>query len=520
MASIVPPSEEPQRHSQPASWIARAAAAEAGRPPSSLPLLMAILAALTVSRLAGLVFSVVDLFYDEAQYWMWGQDLAFGYYSKPPLLAWLLAGTRQVCGNAEWCIRAPAPLFYGATSLAVYFTARLLYDERTGFWAALLTALTTGIVFSSRIISTDVPLLFFWSLALLAYVHLLIAPRKRWAIVLGLSIGLGLLSKYAMIYLVPGMLLAALASRRAREVLGEPHIWAGLLIGAIVVAPNVAWNISNSFMTFRHTGDLVLGEEFRPSISRMLEFFGAQFGVFGPIVFAVMIAATVKLRSKDLIEQDRIMIAFFIVPVALITIIAIGVHAYANWASVSAISGLILTAALLLRTGRRGWLDASLGLGVILQMTVLVTDTMATRIELPFLKTPNPYNRTLGWRAFAERVGQLAEAQGTPTIADDSRGEIAALRYYWRDKPQKILSWGTSDSPQFDVVHPLTPRAAEPILFVTTCPDRDRVQPFYEGVDYLGQFTTPVSTTSQRGFFAYLLSNSRGPIGILRECSQ
>ncbi len=77
---------------------------------------------------------------------------------------------------------------------------------------------------SSRIISTDVPLLFFWSLALLAYVHLLIAPRKRWAIVLGLSIGLGLLSKYAMIYLVPGMLLAALASRRAREVLGEPHI--------------------------------------------------------------------------------------------------------------------------------------------------------------------------------------------------------------------------------------------------------------------------------------------------------
>ncbi len=94
-------------------------------------------------------------------------------------------------------------------------------------------------------------------------------------------------------------------------------------------------------MTFRHTGDLVLGEEFRPSISRMLEFFGAQFGVFGPIVFAVMIAATVKLRSKDLIEQDRIMIAFFIVPVALITIIAIGVHAYANWASVSAISGLI-----------------------------------------------------------------------------------------------------------------------------------------------------------------------------------
>lgn len=517
MASTASPADDQLRDRQPESWIA-SRRADIAAPCSSLPLLAALLVGLTLLRLAGLTFSVIDLFYDEAQYWMWGQDLAFGYYSKPPLLAWLLAGTRQVCGDAEWCIRAPAPLFYGATSLAVYFAARLLYDEHTGFWASLLTALTTGIVFSSRIVSTDVPLLFFWTMALLAYVHLLIAPRKRWAVVLGLSIGLGLLSKYAMIYFVPGMLLAALASRRAREIFREPHAWTGLLIGAIVVSPNVVWNIGNSFMTFRHTGDLVLGEQFRPSLGRMLEFFGAQFGVFGPIVFGVMIVATVRLRTRDLIAQDRLMIAFFIVPVVLITLIAIGVHAYANWASVSAISGLILTAALLLRTGRRGLLYASLALGIVLQAGFLVMDSMATHIALPFLKTPNPYNRTLGWRTYAERVGQLAKDAGTPTIANDYRGDIAALRYYWRGKPQNILSWGTSDSPQFDVVHPLTPAAAEPILFVTSCPDRDRVQPFYAGVEYLGQFITPVGTTGRRGFFAYKLSRSRGEIGILPEC--
>jgi dolichyl-phosphate-mannose-protein mannosyltransferase len=500
-------------------------AAARGQYPSLVPLTI-ILAVLTALRLAGLRLSVVDLFYDEAQYWSWAQDLAFGYFSKPPLLAWLLAATRQVCGDGEWCIRSPAPILYFATSLAVYFTARLLYDERTGFWAGLLTALTTGVVFSSRIISTDVPLLLFWALALLAYVHLLTAPSLRWTIVLGLSIGLGLLSKYAMIYFIPGMLLAALVSAPARNVLRKPHIWLGLLLAAIVVSPNVIWNFTNSFMTFRHTGDLVLGEEFRPSILRTLEFFGSQFGVFGPVVFVVMITATFKLRTSELIEQDRLMVAFFITPLALITIIAIGVHAYANWASPSAISGLILTPAFLLRRKQPFWLRASIVLGVVMQAGLLVTDSMATRIALPFLKNPNPYNRTLGWRAYAERVGQLATELGAPTIANDYRGEVAAMRYYLRGEPLDILSWGTTDSPQFDVVHPLTPSAAEPILFVTSCPDQEqRLRPFYAGVEPLGLFKVPVGPTGTRVFVAFRLTKSRdpenrGPTGILQECSQ
>lgn len=503
------------------AWIAeRRERLASGQDATHLRLLLAVIATLTFVRLIGLRLSVVDLFYDEAQYWTWARDLAFGYYSKPPLLAWLLAGTRQVCGDAEWCVRAPAPLLYAATSLAVYFTARLLYDERTGFWAAVLTALTTGVVFSARIISTDVPLLLFWTLGLLAYLHLLIAPCWRWAVVLGLALGLGLLSKYAMIYLLPGMLLAAIVSPRARAIFREPHVWAALGLGALVVMPNILWNASHSFMTFRHTGDLVLGEQFRPNIGRVLEFFGAQFGVFGPVVFAVMIAATIKLRTTELIAQDRLMVCFFVVPVVLITLIAVGVHTYANWASVSAIAGLILTAGLLLRTGRRGWLVASLVLGVALQALLLVTDTVATQIALPLLKKPNPYSRTLGWKAYAERVGQLAGEIGAPSIVSDDRGEVAALRYYLRRRPLPILSWGTTDSPQFDIAHPLTKDAPQPLLFVTSCPDTDRVQPFYAGVDNLGGFATPASTTGQRGFHAWRLTQPRGAIGILQECSQ
>ena len=44
--------------------------------------------AITLARLVLLRFNRTDLFVDESQYWLWGYELAFGYYSKPPLIAW------------------------------------------------------------------------------------------------------------------------------------------------------------------------------------------------------------------------------------------------------------------------------------------------------------------------------------------------------------------------------------------------------------------------------------------------
>ena len=152
---------------------------------TSLALLLPILLGLTFVRLIGLRFSVVDLFYDEAQYWAWSRDLAFGYSSKPPFLAWIIAVAETVCGSSEACIRAPAPVLYFGTCLATYGVAKVLYDERTAFWAALLVVLAPGAIFSARIISTDVPLMFCWALALLFYLKLLGTSRLGWGIMFG-----------------------------------------------------------------------------------------------------------------------------------------------------------------------------------------------------------------------------------------------------------------------------------------------------------------------------------------------
>ena len=46
-------------------------------------------------------FSTADLFVDEAQYWVWGQNLDWGYYSKPPMVGWLLRAVTDLAGSSS-----------------------------------------------------------------------------------------------------------------------------------------------------------------------------------------------------------------------------------------------------------------------------------------------------------------------------------------------------------------------------------------------------------------------------------
>ena len=164
------------------------------------------------------------------------------------MLAWILAGTAAVCGDGEACLRAFAPIFYLGTSLLAYAVADLIYDERTAFWAALVVALSIGVAFSSRIVSTDVPLLFFWTLALLAWLKLLmggagVGASMRWAVILGVALGAGMLAKYAMIYFVPGARArSARSTMRHASFCGGPRRGSRFSSPRVIVAPNVAWN--------------------------------------------------------------------------------------------------------------------------------------------------------------------------------------------------------------------------------------------------------------------------------------
>jgi 4-amino-4-deoxy-L-arabinose transferase-like glycosyltransferase len=479
---------------------------------------LGLIGALTLIRLIGLKFSVVDLFFDEAQYWAWSREPAFGYFSKPPLLAWIIAGAEAICGSSEACVRAPAPILYFGTSLIVFAIARQLYDESVALFAALSIALTPGMIFSARIISTDVPLLFFWALALLAYVKLVYGADRRWSIVLGIALGLGMLAKYAMVYFVLGVALAAWFDRDARRLLSKADLWVALAIAGLIFAPNILWNLTHGLATLKHTGDNIQGSGLNFNPLGALEFIGAQFAVFGPVLFAVLLIALARIASPAIERADRLMLAFAIPPLVLITATAIMTRALANWAATAFISGAVVVVAIMVRRAAWKWLALSLGIGVLAQAAFLAGDAHATKLHVPWLG--DVYHRTLGWAALGEQAGGLAQRVGARAIVGDQRDDVASLLYYWRDRPQPVLAWpmGPTATHQFELTRALSDATPLPLLFVSRCPAAGRLEAQFATVEALGVFDAPTGPTSTRTYHAFKLDGPRGPIRPLGPC--
>ena len=124
--------------------------------------------------MALLPFDSADLFVDDAQYWFWGQTLDWGYYSKPPLIAWILRLSTAIGSDAPFWIRLPLPLIHAATAVVVALIARRLYGARVGGIAGFAFATLPGVALGSLLVSTDTPMLLCFALA-----HARAAPPRR-----------------------------------------------------------------------------------------------------------------------------------------------------------------------------------------------------------------------------------------------------------------------------------------------------------------------------------------------------
>jgi 4-amino-4-deoxy-L-arabinose transferase-like glycosyltransferase len=347
-----------------------------------------------------------------------------------------------------------------------------LYDLRTGVLAALAFALLPGISVSSALISTDVPLLLTWALALIAFSALFQTTSWWPALLLGVGLGLGLNAKYAMAWFIlcGGLYLAATPARRG--ILKDGRLWVGLALGLACILPNLAWNQAHSFATFSHTADNAKWEGSLLNPGKALEFFGSQFGVFGPFYFAGLLVIVGRARTARLPEPDRLLLAFCLPLVAIITLQAFVSRAHPNWAAPAYISGVVLVVATLVRDVSWGWLRASYGLhAAILALFVFATTTAGVYV-IPLIG--DPMARTLGWRAIADATRaelDRARAVGKPygCVLTDDRSIAAELLYYLKDQSTPVLAWRSGPRPHdhFELTRPFTKASAGPVLLVS-----------------------------------------------------
>jgi 4-amino-4-deoxy-L-arabinose transferase-like glycosyltransferase len=264
---------------------------------SDTTLVRAVLAAgagLVLVRLAVLLLDPNSLYPDETQYWLWSQTPDWGYFSKPPLIAWIIALTTGLFGDADWAVRLSAPFLHATTATFLGLTASRLFGTRAGALAGLLWMTMPAVWLSSSIISTDAVLMVGWSAGLYALVRLREAEDWRFAILLGVAAGWAFLAKYAAIYFILGTGLAVIVDAPARRALISLQGLAAAAIFLVLISGNLMWNAANDFATVSHTAANANWGASLFNPDEFLTFIGDQFGVFGPITFAALIAAVIS----------------------------------------------------------------------------------------------------------------------------------------------------------------------------------------------------------------------------------
>jgi undecaprenyl-diphosphatase len=293
----------------------------------------------------------IDLAPDEAQYWDWSRQLDLSYYSKGPLVAYIIRASCAVFGDTMWAVRLPALALAVGTGLVTYaLTRRLFGSERLALGAVLLNALVPMFIAGSVLMTIDPPFYFCWALATyLAARAILDGRRWCWPLV-GVVVGVGFLAKYATLLWLPSLFLALVLDRASRPVLRTAGPWVATVVALLLTTPVVVWNARHDWVSLRHVATQTGTDganRFEPL--SVPEFLGGQAGVLGPPIAVLMVAAVVYALSRRSATDPRRREMRLLVWIGLpffvgTTLLSLLTKVQANWPAPAYFSLLILTA--------------------------------------------------------------------------------------------------------------------------------------------------------------------------------
>jgi 4-amino-4-deoxy-L-arabinose transferase-like glycosyltransferase len=317
--------------------------------PEPAPIRLALVALAVVLGLRLFLAARLPLVEDEAYYWLWSRNLAWGYFDHPPAIAGLIAAGCALFGKTELGVRGIG------VALTVLCTVPLLRFARDPLRAAFLAGGIPLFALGGVLATPDIPLLAGWSLGLAS------ALGGRWTVA-GLAIGFAALGKYTAWGFWPLVLVAC-----PREWKG---IARGVLVSLLITAPNLWWLGENEWVSVAFQ----LGHGLDRPPGGALNFFGAQVGLAGPITFLAFAGWAFAERHRLLrwahrrderADRTDLLLWFTTVPVlGFFTWAATRGSGEANWAAPAWVGVVVALSRAEGFLGRLAWIGAGTGLAL------------------------------------------------------------------------------------------------------------------------------------------------------------
>ncbi|MEW6214400.1 MAG: glycosyltransferase family 39 protein [Nitrospirota bacterium] len=443
----------------------------------------------------------LDLSPDEAHYWEWSRRLDWSYYSKGPIIAYLIYFSTFIFGDTLFGIRIMAVIFSALSSVILYILSKRLYDESVGLFSAILIQIvplfsTYGILFT-----IDSPFIFFWLLSLLLFWKAIsnqesgvrsqksnppnpldkspLPPFTKgglgginlYWLLLGLSVGLGLLTKYTMAFFYLCAFLFLLLSKENRKFLLTKGPYIAFFISLVVFSPVIIWNANHDWFTFRHTaGQAHLSSQWSVVSSQWLknffEFLGSQIGVITPILFGMMFYALFKLQKSNRNPQSSFLFWLSIPVITFFLLKSLHAKVQANWALPGYLTGIIAFSEFYLRNVippnpptpplGKGWYDSQprglrgilkggkggFGKKILVAVAITISLTVTSIAHYPLMldlpAKQDPTYRLRGWKALGVEVTELHEQMSAtrPVFIFSDRYQISSeLAFYVKGHP-------------------------------------------------------------------------------------
>lgn len=242
-----------------------------------------------------------ELLLDEAYYWYYSQNLAWGYFDHPPMVAWMIR-LGSTFFRAELGVRFISCMMYSINILLLWLLIDPPGKERYTLLFCVLVFATTLFHAYGFFTLPDTALLFFTSLFLLAYKRFL--KETTWLN----SVGLGLLMAAMMYSKYHGILVILFTLISNLKLVLNKRAWISVIIALICYLPHLNWLVQHNFISLQyHLSDRPFSPyEFSDFTLGYLLNLTALFGLMFPLVYYSLI----KVRITDKFNKALLYITY------------------------------------------------------------------------------------------------------------------------------------------------------------------------------------------------------------------
>ncbi|NPD46094.1 MULTISPECIES: glycosyltransferase family 39 protein [unclassified Lentimicrobium] len=407
----------------------------------------------------------IEMGNDEVYYYTYAAYPGWSHFDHPPMIGWVI----QLFSLGSYLqstllMRASSIFFAAVNTWLIFELGCRIKNEKTGWYAAILytSSLYTSLI-AGVFIMPDTPQLFFWIFSLFLMIDILpdkdmVNSNKRRFLLLGLTIGLGMISKYTTLFLWPGIFLYIQFYNR--NWFKSLSLYAAGIISVIVFSPVLIWNYMHHFISFTFHGDRVgMGSQ-----GIRFDFIGTEIlGEFlyqNPVVFLLVWIAVIygwKNKGSFLEKKKFHFLLFQSLPmIGVFLFVSLFRKTLPHWTGPAYVSLLLVGAAFLSRknNGELKMFPPIIKASIISIFFILIIGGAQINYGLFDLKKIIGNDISLdmyGWRQMKQPFKEIKEkAERTKMIQKDAplvsfRWFPAAHLDYYVALPNNthVLGWGS-----------------------------------------------------------------------------